>query len=146
MPEPRIRVALVVREGDRILLLRQEKEGRSYWLLPGGGLNWGETISEALNRELREELAVGLAGIGELLWCSETIAPDGTRHLVHLCFEGRIEGTPVPVAGEGITGARFFSPPELRTLDIRPPLGGLLAGFAVTGNSGPVHLGPLWTD
>lgn len=146
MPEPRVRVALVVREDDRILLLRQMKAGRSYWLLPGGGLNWGETISEAIDRELREELTVALAALGEMLWMSETIAPDGSRHLVHLCFEGRIEGTPVPVAAEGITGSGFFSPAELRKLDIHPPLGEQLAGYAATGVSGPVRLGPLWTD
>jgi ADP-ribose pyrophosphatase YjhB (NUDIX family) len=37
--EPRIRVSAILRRGNRILLIRQEKAGREYWLLPGGGVN-----------------------------------------------------------------------------------------------------------
>jgi ADP-ribose pyrophosphatase YjhB (NUDIX family) len=34
--EPRIRVSAILRWGGRILLCRHEKDGRAYWLLPGG--------------------------------------------------------------------------------------------------------------
>ena len=38
---------------------RHEKSGREYWLLPGGGVNSGESLVEALRRELEEEVAIG---------------------------------------------------------------------------------------
>ena len=41
--EPRIRVSAVLRWQDRVLLCRHEKHGRDYWLLPGGGVNAGES-------------------------------------------------------------------------------------------------------
>ena len=56
--EPRIRVSAILRWQGRVLLCRQEKPGKEYWLLPGGGVASGETLMEALRRELREELGI----------------------------------------------------------------------------------------
>ena len=57
--EPRIRVSAVLRWSDRILLIRHEKPGRGeYWLLPGGGVNSGESLVDALYRELEEECGI----------------------------------------------------------------------------------------
>ena len=58
MIEPRIRVSAVLRREGRILLIRQEKPGREYWLLPGGGVNMGETLLQAVQRELSEECGI----------------------------------------------------------------------------------------
>ena len=56
--EPRIRVSAILRWQGRVLLCRQEKPGKEYWLLPGGGVEGGETLMEALVRELREEVGL----------------------------------------------------------------------------------------
>ena len=50
--EPRIRVSAILRRDSRLLLVRHEKQGREYWLLPGGGVGGGETLVAALKREL----------------------------------------------------------------------------------------------
>ena len=47
-PEPRIRVSAILRWHGGILLCRHEKRGRENWLLPGGGVRSGETLTEAL--------------------------------------------------------------------------------------------------
>ena len=50
----RVRVTGVVIEAGRILLLNQDAGARS-WSLPGGKLEDGETLAEALVREMKEE-------------------------------------------------------------------------------------------
>ena len=47
-PEPRVRVSAILRWHDRILLCRHEKRGAEHWLLPGGGVRSGESLTQAL--------------------------------------------------------------------------------------------------
>jgi ADP-ribose pyrophosphatase YjhB (NUDIX family) len=55
---PRItRYQAAIVRGEEILLIkhREHKDGRSYWVLPGGGIESGETETECVGREVREE-------------------------------------------------------------------------------------------
>ena len=60
---PRVRVAVVVVHEGKILLVEHTKEDRNYWLLPGGGLEWGEGLKEALSREVAEETGLEVTNI-----------------------------------------------------------------------------------
>ena len=53
---PRARIVLV--EHGRVALIRRVREGRTYYLFPGGGVEDGETPEEAARREAVEELGV----------------------------------------------------------------------------------------
>ncbi len=85
----RIRVAVVLRQGDQVLLVRHHKQGMKYWLLPGGGLEIGETIEECARRELKEETQLDI-DVGDFLFMNESIPPDHHRHVVNLYYEGKI--------------------------------------------------------
>lgn len=89
--QPRIRVAGVLTRGDRILLVEHERAGRRYHLLPGGGLEWGETCAAGLAREFMEEVSLKVK-VGELLFINESIDPAGRRHIVNLTFRVRPAG------------------------------------------------------
>jgi mutator protein MutT len=82
-----IRVAGIVIEDDRILLLDQDTDGPRSWSLPGGKVEPGETLAEALVRELREEAGV-VVEAGRLLYVCDNTPAD----VLHLTFEARRVG------------------------------------------------------
>ncbi|GAB3795997.1 (deoxy)nucleoside triphosphate pyrophosphohydrolase [Humibacter antri] len=61
-------VAAVIVHGDRVLACRRnaEREAGGLWEFPGGKVEPGESAVDALMREIREELGVGIR-VGELL-------------------------------------------------------------------------------
>jgi 8-oxo-dGTP pyrophosphatase MutT (NUDIX family) len=57
----------VVVDGDQVLVIKRYKRGRHYAVLPGGGIEEGETAAEAALRELHEETTL-VAEVDPLLW------------------------------------------------------------------------------
>jgi len=139
----RIRVAaLVVRDG-RVLLARHVKHGRTTHLLPGGGLEADESTHEALARELREEASVG-ATIGALRYVVESIAPDGSKHLLQLVFETALDGEVGPSRDARVAACEWHDADELESLDIHPAIGPLLADDIRTGAGACRYLTATW--
>ncbi|MGI4792135.1 MAG: NUDIX domain-containing protein [Janthinobacterium lividum] len=81
MPRPRACGALI--HNDTILLVRHVEPTRSYWTLPGGGLEAGETPAEAAVREVMEETGVAVEAV-RLLW--EGSYGHGHRTSPEYCF------------------------------------------------------------
>lgn len=68
-----MRVSAIIISGDKILLIHRKKEGKEYWVFPGGGVEEGETNEQAVIREVKEETGleatnVRLAG-GVFYYC-----------------------------------------------------------------------------
>jgi ADP-ribose pyrophosphatase YjhB (NUDIX family) len=148
--EPRVRVSLLLRWQGRVLLCRQEKPGKEYWLLPGGGVNGGETIEEALHRELGEEL--GLWDTVQLegpIAVAESIAPGwkpGDRHIVHIIFGADLSNRSlddVEIQDPVIRGARLFSLEELDEIVVHPPMKRFVQRWQPGDPA--VYLGSLWS-
>jgi ADP-ribose pyrophosphatase YjhB (NUDIX family) len=90
-PTPRIRVAPIIVQDEQILLVRHEKNGAAYWLLPGGGVDYGESVGDALIREVKEETNLDVE-LGELVLVNDSIPPDRHRHVVNLYFTANVTG------------------------------------------------------
>ncbi|WP_433916915.1 NUDIX hydrolase [Streptomyces sp. NBC_01744] len=90
------RVTGIVIEDEKILLLDQDTDGPRSWSLPGGKVENGESLEQALVREMREETGVDVE-VGRLLYvCDHTRA-----HVVHITFEARRVGGQVGAVTEG---------------------------------------------
>jgi len=133
---------------DKLLLVRQSKGGASYHLLPGGGVQHGETLEHALQREVGEETGLECEVQAPLL-INDTIAPSGDRHLVNITFGVRVTGgrlleTPTDPAIELL---ELVNLEQLNELDLRPPIGEALIGVLTSGpNPTARYLGAVWTE
>jgi 8-oxo-dGTP diphosphatase len=147
--EPRIRVSAILRWQGRVLLCRQQKPDKEYWLLPGGGVDGGETLMEALRRELREELGVEADVQFEgPVAIVDSIAPKtliSNKHVVHIIFAADLSHRSlddVETKDAAIKGARLFSNEELEDVVLHPPIKRFLSRWE--SGDPAVYLGALW--
>ena len=146
---PRLRVAALIRWQNRVLLCRQEKPGKEYWLLPGGGVEGGETLHEALRRELGEELGLWDQLVFEgPIAVAESIAPawtPGDRHVVHVVFGGDLSDRSledIETRDAAVRGLRLFTLDEMQEIVLHPPMKRFVERWQPGDPS--VYLGSLW--
>lgn len=147
--EPRIRVSAILRWHDRVLLCRHEKPGKEYWLLPGGGVNSGESLVTALHRELAEEIGIddqipveGPVAIVDSIAPMRTLAP---KHVVHIIFAGDLGGRSLEAVTSrdaAVRGHNLFTVGELDGVVLHPPIQRFLSRWQPGDPA--VYLGALW--
>ena len=129
----RHRAVAVVIDGDRLLVIKRHKRGRDYAVLPGGGVEAGETAAQAALRELQEETTL-TAEIDRPLWTGRHNDRPASYFLM-TAVRGRAElSGPEARANrpdnsfqlQWVTADRFVEL-GLRPPDIRGPLAKLLA-------------------
>jgi 8-oxo-dGTP diphosphatase len=121
--------AAIVRAGKILLVRRARAPAQGLFSLPGGVVEVGETLTQAVIREVREETSlaiqpVALAGFRETI----TRDPNGRieRHFVILPFAARWLAGEVAL-NEELSEARWLHPAELAGLPITPGLGEIVA-------------------
>jgi ADP-ribose pyrophosphatase YjhB (NUDIX family) len=117
-------VSALVVDRDELLLVRRAREpGAGLWALPGGRVEAGETLAEAVVRELHEE--TGLEGVcGEFVGLAEIIEPD--LHVVVLDFRAHLLTHDEPAPGDDATEALWVPLGEVVDRMLVPGLGEFL--------------------
>ena len=99
----------VILDGDRVLLVQRGQEPlKGEWSLPGGAVELGETLEEALVREVREETSLDVA-VGPVVEVFDSIRRDaGGRaeyHYVIIDYACRVRGGTPTAAVHGSDAA-----------------------------------------
>lgn len=142
----RIRAAVIICHDNQVLMVQHQKNGHRYWLLPGGGVEYGESAVDCAKRELTEETNLQVK-VGQLAFVSETIAPDKSRHVLHLVFHAEITGGHLHVGDEPrLYAAEFVPIDQLANLTIHPPIAEFIVRAATDPNYRAEYLGVLWRD
>ena len=103
-------------DGDRLLMVRRGRgPAVGLWSVPGGRVEAGETMTDAVVRELAEETGVEGVCQGLLGWV-ERIGPD--HHYVIFDFAVRVEPGRAPRAGDDATEAAWVLLDEVRRLPL----------------------------
>jgi nucleoside triphosphatase len=123
----RLIVVPVIRdEAGCVLLCRMAADRGVFpgqWGLPGGGVEEGETIEQALRREVREELGGELADLRPLTFKDggfEKLYPDGSRrhlYMVFLLYECRLASRALTLNAE-FSASAWAAPAELARYDL----------------------------
>lgn len=106
---------------DHGQLLIQKRTDNELWGLPGGAMNIGESIGQAVVREVREETALNVEPTGVVGIYSDpghiiAYANGEVRQEFSICFTARIIGGQLAVGDNESTEVRFVDPSELAQL------------------------------
>ena len=124
--------AAIFRDGRVLIVRRGRPPAHGLYTLPGGGVELGETLQEAIIREVREETGLAIAPLG-LVGFREAIARDAAgrveRHFVILPFAAHWVGGEIAL-NEELAEADWRKPDALAELKTTEGLAEIVAAAA----------------
>lgn len=125
--------AVVVDGGDLLMVKRGRAPARGSWTLPGGRVEGGESLVDAVRREVREETGLEVKDV-EMLGVFEVTGSD--HHFVILDHLATPVTRREPVAASDADEARWIPLAEIASLDCTPRLVETLTAWGVLPGSG----------
>lgn len=116
-----------MRDGSLLMVRRGREPGKGLWSIPGGRLERGEYIVDAIKREVREETGLEVE-VGDLLGILELPRDD---HFVILDHLATVIGDPTPTASDDAAEARWVPLDEIDRLECTPHFADSLRAWGV---------------
>lgn len=102
-------VDIIIETAGGIVLIERKNIPHG-WALPGGYVDYGESLEEAARREAREETSLEIGEL-RLLGCYSDPSRDSRQHNISTVFVATASGT--PRAGDDAAGTGVFAPDRL---------------------------------
>ncbi len=129
---PQIAVgAIVVRDGKLLMVRRATPPAEGLWTVPGGRVEKGEYLADALRREVCEETGIDVE-VGQLLGILEVL---GDPHFVILDHLATTTTSDDPVAGDDAAEVRWVALDAVKHLRCTPRFVETLTSWGVLGGS-----------
>ena len=115
----------ILRQNDKILLVYQQSKTdlKATWALPGGVLEPGELLHDALVREIKEETGLTVQQIGNFAYSTQLVHHANNYQVLAFIFEISLwsDGNPAQDPDHLVTDARFFNVKEAtKRLELLP--------------------------
>lgn len=107
--------ALVEDSSGKILIAKRATYPEGIWVLPGGGINFGERAEDAVVREIEEETGLEIKPV-ELIKVYEMILPRLSVHRIIFFYRAKLVGG-VAKPSTDIADIRWLKPNEIALLD-----------------------------
>ncbi len=128
MSSPQIAVGAVVVFDDMLLMVQRNQDPASgLWSVPGGRLEHGEYLKQAVVREVREETGLTVE-VGDLLGILEVV---GDPHYVILDFVATVPEPGEPHPGDDVAAVAWVNLEEVSARDCTPRFVETLRGWGV---------------
>ena len=118
---PQVAVGAVVFKDDKVLMVkRSNPPAKGMWAVPGGKINPGETMQQALIREIKEETGLDIE-VREIVYVFDVIQYDDNDHIsfhyVIIDFSCELQGGKLK-AGDDALEVRWVSKKDLNQMNI----------------------------
>jgi mutator protein MutT len=119
--------AAILRDGKLLLVKRRRAPEAGHWNLPGGKVDFGETVADAVKREIREEVGLDI-DLLRMLGIVEMVGIDDQHWVSPIYLAGATEGEArnnEPEKLEAVAWAALDAPPQPLALAARQALSAL---------------------
>jgi 8-oxo-dGTP diphosphatase len=117
-PHPQLAVSAAIFRDDKILLVRRARSpAKGFYSLPGGRVEFGETLHAALHREVDEETALKIEIIGLAGWREVVPGATGGGHYLIMSFAARWKAGEV-VLNDELDDFRWLEPDAIGDLKV----------------------------
>ena len=122
---PQLAVSGAIFRDDKILLVRRARSpGKGFYSLPGGRVEFGESLHDALRREVDEETGLRIEIVGLAGWREVLPGATGGGHYLIMSFAARWMANE-PVLNEELDDFKWLAPDDVGLGDLKLT-GGLL--------------------
>jgi 8-oxo-dGTP diphosphatase len=116
--------AAIFRDGKVLLVRRARSPAKGFYSLPGGRVEFGESLHQALAREVDEETGLNIDIVGLAGWREVLPATPGAGHYLIMSFAARWTARE-PVLNDELDDFRWVAPDALASLGDLKLTGGL---------------------